>query len=145
MNNPAGQNIKPHIEDLGYPADVNTHLSDQEADEIIHTEAADKVHNFIRALNMQNPVSYEVAVAFLRAVGKDTLPTHAEVMAMQMRAHDWEQHMQGDDKLEEVAKTAFAYLQSDEGIELGNFFSSIVARTNAYMFKDDEQTRSTRS
>ncbi len=140
MSNVGGGHFPSHREDLGYPDEVNNHLTQQEAVCVLHTEAREQIRRFTQALNLKNPVSDDVVAELLMDVAKHTLPPGQEEMAIQMRINEWDRYM-SEGELQEAARNAQAYLQSHEGIELGNFLVKTMAKSNDYMWADDQQTK----
>jgi hypothetical protein len=129
-----------HREDLGYPSEVNNHLTQQEARCVLHTEAREQIRRFVQALNLKNPVSDDVAATLLMNIAKHTLPPGTDEMAIQMRINDWHRYM-SEEELQEAARNAQAYLQSHEGIELGNFAVKTMAKANDYMWADESNLK----
>ncbi|MFJ7567927.1 hypothetical protein ACIQW9_13295 [Herminiimonas sp. NPDC097707] len=116
-------------EDLGYPLDIVTHLSNGEASHILHTQHNRQVQLFIDALQMKQPVSHDVAASFLELLFKDTIPAGASQMAAHMHKSQWEQYLKTPETLEEIARRAAIFFDSEEGVELGNFYTRIISRT----------------
>jgi phenylalanyl-tRNA synthetase beta subunit len=140
MSNLGSGHNPSHREDLGYPDEIANHLTQQEAVCVLHTEAREQIRRFIQALKLKNPVSDDVAAALLMDVAKHTLPPGSEEMAIQMRINDWNRYL-SEEELQEAARNAHAYLQSREGIELGNFLVKTMAKANDYMWADDQETK----
>jgi hypothetical protein len=137
MNNSTGQPIAPHIEDLGYPADVDNHLTHEQARQIMLTEGRSKIQLFLDALKLQQAVSIDDGATLLANLVKETLPTHTDAMATRMRECNWDQ-MLGEQRLQEAAINAQAFLQTHEGIELSNYFTRVVAKASDSMWDDNQ-------
>jgi hypothetical protein len=137
MTTPGSGRTESHREDLGYPSDLDNHLTQQEASCILHTEAKEKIRHFIHALNLKNPVSEDDAATLLMNVAKQTLPPGSEEMAVQMRLNNWDRYMD-EPELQQAARNAQNFLQSPEGIELGNFFVKTVAKAESNMWTDED-------
>jgi hypothetical protein len=137
MNTSGGGQMGSHREDLGYPSEFDNHLTQQEASCILHTEAREKIRHFVQAMDLKTPISDDDAATLLMNIAKHTLPPGSEEMAVQMRINNWDQFM-SEQELKEAARNAQNFLQSPEGIELGNFFVKTMAKANDYMWADDE-------
>ncbi|MGV3742090.1 MAG: hypothetical protein ACO1NO_07260 [Burkholderiaceae bacterium] len=140
MSNLGSGHIPSHREDLGYPDELANHLTQQEAVCVLHTEAREQIRSFMQALQLKNPVSDDVIAELLMDVAKHTLPPGQEEMAIQMRINEWNRYM-SEEELQEAAHNAQTYLQSHEGIELGNFLVKTMAKASDYMWADDQQTK----
>jgi hypothetical protein len=136
MNTSGSGRTGSHGEDLGYPSDLDNHLTQQEASCILHTEAKEQIRHFVHALNLKNPVSDDDAATLLMNIAKQTLPPGSEEMAAQMRINNWDRYMD-EPELQQAARNAQNFLQSPEGIELGNFFVKTVAKAESYMWADE--------
>lgn len=136
MNTPGSEQTQSHREDLGYPSDIDNHLTQGEACCILHTEERGKIRQFVQALNLRNPVSDDDAATLLMNIAKKILPPGPEEMAVQMRLNNWDRHM-SEQELQEAARNAQNFLQSPEGIQLGNFFVKTMARATHYMWGDE--------
>lgn len=130
-HSPSGTNnsdlVRP--EDLGYPPDIVTHLSSEEASRILHTQHVRQVQFFINALHMQRPVSHDVASSFLEFLLKDTIPADTPQLAAHMRASQWQQYLTPPETLDDIAHRAAIFFDSEAGVELSNFYTRIIART----------------
>lgn len=138
MSNLGSAQPTSHREDLGYPSEVDNHLTQQEARCVLHTKAREQIRHFVQAMNLKNPVSDDVAATLLMNIAKYTLPIGPEEMATRMRVNDWNRFM-SEDELQEAARNAQSYLQSHEGIELGNFVIKTMAKASDYMWADEEE------
>ncbi len=116
-------------EDLGYPLDIVAHLSSGEASHILHTQHNPQVQTFIDALQMEQPVSHDVAASFLEFLFKDTIPADVPQLTAHMRASQWEQYLTPPEILDEIAHRASVFFDSEEGVELSNFYTRIISRT----------------
>jgi hypothetical protein len=130
-----------HREDLGYPSEIDNHLTQQEARCVLHTQAREEIRRFVDALNLKNPVSDDVAATLLMNIAKHTLPPGTDEMAIQMRINDWNRYM-SEEELQVAARNAQNYLQSHEGIELGNFLVKTMAKATDYMWADENESPS---
>ncbi len=135
----SGENSS-HREDLGYPSEIDNHLTQEEASCVLHTEAREQIRRFVQALQLKNPVSDDVAATLLMNIAKHTLPSGTDEMAIQMRINDWNRYM-SEEELQEAAHNAQAYLRSQEGIELGNFIVKTMAKASDYMWGDGDDSR----
>lgn len=120
--------------DLGYPPELERHLSADEASRLLRQEKQEAVHSFIEALGTQQPVSKEVAVSFLEALFKNMIPMEAGGVLTQLRQQHWEQYLSPSENLEEIADRIFRFLDTEKGLELGNFYTATLARTTDSMF-----------
>lgn len=136
MNNNGSEQKASHREDLGYPSSLDNHLTQQEVSSILHTEAREQIHRFIQALNLTTPVSDDDAASLLMNIARQTLPPGTEEMAVQMRINNWDRCL-SEEELQQAAKNAQAFLQSHEGIELGNFFVKTMAKATDNMWVDE--------
>jgi hypothetical protein len=130
-----------HREDLGYPSEMDNHLTQQEARCVLHTQAREQIRRFVQALNLKNPLSDDVVATLLMNIAKQTLPPGTEEMANQMRVNDWNRYM-SEEELQVAARNAQNYLQSHEGIELGNFVVKTMGKATEYMWADEDQNLS---
>lgn len=138
MNNTGSEQKTSHREDLGYPSSLDNHLTQQEASCILHTEAREQIHRFVQALNLTTPVSDDDAASLLMNIAKQTLPPGTDEMAVRMRINNWDRCM-SEEELQKAAKNAHEFLQSPEGIKLGNFFVKTMAKADHYMWADDSE------
>lgn len=141
MSNLGSAQQTSHREDLGYPSEVDNHLTQQEARCVLHTEAREQIRRFVQALNLKNPLSDDAAATLLMNIAKHTLPPGTEEMAIQMRINDWNRCM-SEEELQEAARNAQNYLQTHEGIELGNFLVKTMAKASDYMWADEDENLS---
>jgi hypothetical protein len=137
MNIPGSENTGSHREDLGYPTAFDNHLTQQEACCILHTEAREQIRRFVQAMNLTNPPSDDDAATLLMNITKRILPPGWEEMAVEMRISNWDRYL-SEHELQEAARRAQNFLQTPEGIELGNFFVKTMAKATHYMWADDE-------
>jgi hypothetical protein len=138
MSNLGSAQTTPHLEDLGYPSEIDNHLTQQEARCVLHIKAREQIRRFTQALDLNYPVSDDAAATLLMNIAKHTLPIGTEEMATQMRVNDWNRFM-SENELQEAARNAQNYLQSREGIELGNFVIKTMAKASDYMWADEEE------
>jgi len=116
-------------EDLGYPLNIAAHLSNEEASHILHTQHGTQVQLFIDALQMKRPVSNDVASSFLEFLLKDTIPADAPQLAAHMHASNWEQYLTPPETMDDIARRAATFFDSEAGVELSNFYTKIISRT----------------
>jgi hypothetical protein len=119
---------------MGYPANIDPHLSRQEAVNALRSGAPREVNLFIEALQMQNPVPYEAAAKFLALSVKDGLPPDSTGLADNMRQQDWEQYLSSGEDLQVIGERAETFLRTEDGISLINFFIKTIAKTNDSIF-----------
>jgi hypothetical protein len=119
----------PRPEDLGYPLDMEAHLSDEEASQILHTQHGAEIQIFIDALEMAQPVSRDTAASLMESLVKDTIPSDAIQVAVKMRRHQWERYLAPSENLDQIAHRAAVFLDSEAGVELANFYAKTISRT----------------
>jgi hypothetical protein len=137
MSNLGSGHDAPHREDLGYPSELDNHLTEKEAFCVLRKESRDQIRRFIHALDLETPISDDVAATLLMNIAKHTLPPGTEEMAIQMRINNWDQHM-SEEELQKAAHNAQQYLQSGEGIEFGNFVVKTMAKATDYMWEEGD-------
>lgn len=116
-------------EDLGYPLNISAHLSNGEASHILHTQHSTQVQLFIDALQMKCPVSHDVASSFLEFLLKDTIPADAPQLTAHMHTSNWEQYLTLPETMDDIARRAATFFDSEAGVELSNFYTKIISRT----------------
>lgn len=115
--------------DLGYPPEIERHLSDSEASQLLHQQKKEQVQVFINALSMQQVIPMEVAFSFLEDLFRNTIPMDSDGVLSQLRQNQWQQYLSPPETLEEIAHNIFLFLDTKEGLNLGNFYIATLART----------------
>jgi hypothetical protein len=113
---------------------VQTPISNEQANQITHQDAAPQLNQFIRSLQMRRPVSTDRASELVEHLVKLQMASDDVRIADQMRDDGWEAELSDGETLTDVAKRAFAYLSNAEGISLFNFFVRTYAKTSGEMF-----------
>lgn len=116
------------------PEDGKPRLTRSEAKEIARDEGDDELAEFVRALQMQRPVSAGKAAQLLEHVIKETMSATVSWLEGQMRNDHWEEFLGDGETLTLLAQRAHKYLESPEGVELFNLFTKTFARTTGEMF-----------
>lgn len=120
--------------DLGYPPEIATHLSDSEASQLLHQQNKEQVQAFIDALSMQQVISTEVAISFLEDLFRIRIPMDSDGVLTQLRNSHWQQYLVPSENLEEIASRIFFFLNTEEGLSLGNAYITTLARTTGSMY-----------
>ena len=113
---------------------VEGHLSEQEAVRITRQEDIPELVEFILALKMNRPISTDQAARLLRHMVKQQTSSDDCLIADQMRADGWETCLSEGETLDVIAGRVTAYLASQPGVSLFNFFVKTFACTSGTMF-----------
>jgi hypothetical protein len=111
------------------------HLSDDDAIQITNQECEPKLAGFVSALGMHTPVSTATAALLLEHMIKEQTSGDTALVADQMRQDGWEKSLTDGENLNLLAERALAYLASEDGVKLFNFFVQTFAKTSGVMFE----------
>jgi hypothetical protein len=115
--------------------DPNAHLSDDEAIQIGHDGREAELAALVSALGMRVPVSTATAALLLEHIIKEQTSGDAQLVAGQMRQDGWENDLSDGEQLNVLAERLLAYLATEDGVKLFNFFVQTFAKTTGVMFE----------
>jgi hypothetical protein len=110
------------------------HTSEQEAVSITQQDDVPELVEFILALKMEKPVSTDKAARLFQHLTKQQTASNSTLIADQMRTDGWEADLSHGENLALIAERTTAYLATDDGVSLFNFFVMTFARTSGTMF-----------
>lgn len=113
---------------------VQGHTSEQEAVRITRQDDVPELVEFVLVLKMKRPVSTDKAARLLQHMVKQKMTSDSSQIADQMRDDGWETDLSEGETLPLLAARVLAYLASNEGIALFNFFVKTFANTSGAMF-----------
>ena len=129
--------IQPESTSQEAAAKMKSHLSDTQAIRTTHQQAKVELAQFSAALGMSVPVSTDKLAYLLEHLVKEQTSADSAMIRDQMVRDGWDRDVSGNESIDLIAQRAVAYLASEKGIALFNFFVKIFARTSGKMFMDE--------
>lgn len=109
-------------------------LTEKQAQEFSLDDSDQQLKAFIAALDMQRPVSPDLAGRLLENIIKGSTSANIDLLEAQMRIDGWDTLLAPCETLVTVATRANAYLESSDGVDLFNLFTRNFARTTGEIF-----------
>jgi hypothetical protein len=117
--------------------EVKTPLSEACAVDATHQQARSELALFTEALALPVSMSTDKVALLLEHVIKEQTSSDSSLIRDQMIRDGWEKEGIDATLIETIAQRASAYLATDKGIKLFNFFVKTYARTSPKMFEDE--------
>lgn len=109
---------------------ISDHTSEAEAIRITQEEDVPELVDFIVALKMHRPISTEMAARLLTHIVMQQRSTEASEIADKMEADNWAAIFSDGETTPILAERVLAYLATNDGIALFNFFVKTFARSD---------------
>ena len=109
---------------------ISDHTSEAEAVRITQEEDVPELVDFIVALKMRRPISTEMAARLLTHIVMQQRSTEASEIADKMESDNWAAIFSDGETAPILAERVLAYLATNDGIALFNFFVKTFARSD---------------